>query len=150
MASPLTSPLDHARRLLDFAQRSVEGGEVAGAKGLDARLVATTIERRDCGRAASSHGFLWGAEPQPKMEGVNRGKGRVLLGVKVVHLRCWDAARSNCEQLFAEDASGEHLTVALVVGLEVCLIPGDAEGAVSLLGDEQLELRVLGRVVEGD
>jgi hypothetical protein len=117
-ASPLTSPLVNAKRLLDLAQGSVQGGEVAGAKCLDASLVVT-IERRDVGRATRSLGFLWGAEPQAKMEGVHRGECRVRLRVKVVHLRGVHAARSNREQLFAEDASGAHLTVALVVGLEV-------------------------------
>ena len=151
-ASPLTSPLVNAKRLLgllDLAQGSVQGGEVARAKRLDARTVVT-IERRDGGRATRSLGFLWGAEPQPKMEGVHRVKGRVRLGVKVVHLRRVHAARSNSEQLFAEDASGAHLTLAVVVGIEVCLVPGDAKGAVRLLGYEQLELRVLGRMVDTD
>src|SRR5829696_9315163 len=148
-ASPLTSPLVNAKRLLDLAQGSVQGGEVAGAKRLDASLVVT-IKRREGIRAARSLGFLWGAEPQPKMEGVNRGEGRVRLRVKVVHLRGVHAARSKHEQLFAEDASGAHLTLALVVGLEVCLVPGDAKGAVRLLGYEQLELRVLGRMVDSD
>src|SRR5215218_10276118 len=149
MASPLTSPLVNTRRLLDLAQGSVQGGEVARAKRLDARLVVT-VERRDGARAARILGFLWAAEPQSKMEGVHRGKGRVRLGVKVVHLRRCHAARSKREQLFAEDASDAHLTVPLVVGLEVSLVPGDAKGAVRLLGDEQLELRVLGRMVESD
>src|SRR5829696_9928592 len=148
-ASPLTSPLVNAKRLLDLAQGSVQGAEVAGAKRLDARTVVT-IKRREGIRAARSLGFLWGAEPQPKMEGVNRGEGWVRIRVKVVHLRGVHAARSKHEQLFAEDPSGAHLTLALVVGLEVCLVPGDAKGAVRLLGYEQLELRVLGRMVDSD
>src|SRR5215204_800008 len=148
-ASPLTPPLVNAKRLLDLAQGSVQGGEVARAKCLDARFVVT-IERRDGGRATRSLGFLWGAEPQAKMVGVHRGEGWVLLRVKVVHLRGVHDARSKHEQLFAEDPSGAHLTLALVVGLEVCLVPGDAKGAVRLLGDEQLELRVLGRIFESD
>jgi hypothetical protein len=151
-ASPLTSPLVNAKRLLgllDLAQGSVQVGEVARAKRLDASTVVT-IERRDGGRATRSLGFLWAAEPQSKMEGVHRVKGRVRLGVKVVHLRRVHAARSNSEQLFAEDASGAHLTLAVVVGIEVCLVPGDAKGAVRLLGYEQLELRVLWRMVDTD
>jgi hypothetical protein len=40
--------------------------------------------------------------------------------------------------------------VALVVGGYVALVPGDAEGKVGPLEDEDRELRVLGRVVEGD
>src|SRR5215208_3961168 len=146
--SPLTSPLVNAR-LLDLAQGAFQFGEIAGAKRLDARTVVT-VKRRDGVRAASILGFLWGAEPQPKMEGVHWLELRVLLGVKVVHLRRFHDARSKREQLFAEDASGAHLTLALVVGLEVCLVPGDAKGAVRLLGDEQLELRVLGRMVDSD
>src|SRR5919112_4009500 len=71
------SPLPVARRLLDRPQGAVQGTEVAGAKRLDARLVATTIERRDGSRAASSRGFLRGAEPQPDMVSVHRGEGRV-------------------------------------------------------------------------
>jgi hypothetical protein len=63
MASPLTSPLANTRGLLDLAQGSVQGAEVAGAKRLDARHVATAIELRGCVRAASSRGFLRGAEP---------------------------------------------------------------------------------------
>src|SRR5829696_1747879 len=116
--SPLTSPLVNARRLLDLAQGAVQGAEVAGAKRLDARTVVA-VKRREGVRAASILCFLWGAEPQAKMEGVHRGEGRVRLGVKVVHLRRVHAARSNREQLFAEDASSAHLTVTLVVGLEV-------------------------------
>src|SRR5919112_5779713 len=139
--------MDTWRSVGDLAQGSFQVGEVAGAKRLDARLVIT-IELRDGGRAARILGFLWAAEPQPKMEGVHRLEGRVLLGVKFVHLRRFDAARSKHEELFTEDASGAHLTVALVVGLEVCLVPGNAKGAVRLLGDEQLELCVLGRIVE--
>src|SRR5215208_1004139 len=135
--------------LLDRTQRAFQVGEVARAKRLDARSVVA-VKRRDSVRAASIIGFLWGAEPQSKMEGVHRVKGRVLLGVLVVHLRRFDAARSNSEQLFAEDASGLHLTVALVVCIEVCLVPGDAKGAVRLLGYEQLELSVLGRVFDTD
>jgi hypothetical protein len=57
------SPMVVARRLLDRPEGSVKGAEVAGAKRLHARLVATTIERRDGIRAASSRGFFWGAEP---------------------------------------------------------------------------------------
>src|SRR5215216_5251186 len=140
---------DTWRLVADLAQGSFQGGEVAGAKRLDARIVVT-IELRDGARAARILGFLWGAEPQPKMEGVHRVKGRVRLGVKIVHLRCRDAAWSKREQLFAEDASGAHLTVALVVSFEVCLVPGDAKGAVRLLGYEQLELCVLGRMVDTD
>src|SRR5215213_21459 len=135
--------------LLDLAQRAFQVAEIARAKRLDARSVVT-IKRRDGVRAASILCFLWGAEPQPKMEGVHRVEGRVLLGVLVVHLRRFHAARSKHEQLFAEDASGAHLSLALVVGREVCLVPGDAKGAVRLLGDEQLELRVLGRMVDTD
>src|SRR5829696_1595445 len=137
------------RLVADLAQGSFQGAEVAGAKRLDARVVVT-IELRDGARAARILGFLWGAKPQPKMEGVHRGKGRVRLGVLVIHLRRSHAARSKHEQLFSEDASDVHLTVALVVGFEVSLVPGDAKGAVRLLGDEQLELRVLGRMVESD
>jgi len=129
MASPLTSPWVVAKRLLDLAQ----GAEVAGAECLGARTVVT-IERRDVGRAARGLGFLRGAEPQPNMVGVNRGKGRVRLGV--VHLRRSHPARSNREQLFAEDASGGYLTVAVVVCIEVCLVSGDAKGAVRLLGQQ--------------
>src|SRR5215218_6933857 len=92
-ASPLTFPLVNAKRLLDLAQGSVQGREVAGAKRLDARTVVT-IERRDGGRATRSLGFLRGAEPQPKMVGVHRVEGRVLFGVLVVHLRCFHNARS--------------------------------------------------------
>src|SRR5215216_5741926 len=117
-ASPLTSPLVNPKRLLDLAQGSVQGGEVAGAKRLDARTVVT-IERRDVGRATRSLGFLWGAEPQAKMVSVHRGEGRVRLGVSGVNLRRVHAAWSNREQLFAEDASGAHLSVTLVVGIEV-------------------------------
>src|SRR5215203_686682 len=116
--SPLTSPLVNARRLLDLAQGAFQFGEVAGAKRLDARTVIA-VKRREGVRAASILCFLWAAEPQPKMEGVHWLELRVLLGVKVVHLRRVHATRSNSEQLFAEDASGAHLTVALVVGIEV-------------------------------
>jgi hypothetical protein len=72
------------------------------------------------------------------MEGVHRLERWILLGVKFVHLRRFHAAWSKHEELFTEDASGVYLTMALVVGLEVCLVPGDAKGAVRLLGDEQL------------
>src|SRR5215217_9212719 len=116
--SPLTSPLVNERRLLDLAQRSFEGVKLPGAKRLDASTVVA-VKRREGVRAASILCFLWAAEPQPKMEGVHWLELRILLGVKVVHLRRFHAARSNSEQLFAEDASGLHLTVALVVGIEV-------------------------------
>jgi hypothetical protein len=86
----------------------VQGGEVAGAKRLDARTVVT-IEPRDVGRAARILGFLWGAEPQAEMVGVHWGEGRVRIGVSVIHLRRIHAARSNREQLFAEDASSAPL-----------------------------------------
>src|SRR5829696_4300045 len=103
------------RLVADLAQGSFQGAEVAGAKRLDARLVIT-IELRDGSRAARILGFLWGAEPQPKMEGVHRVEGRVGCGVLVIHLRRFHAARSKHEQFFSEDASDAHLTVALVVG----------------------------------
>src|SRR5215217_6751050 len=96
---------DTWRLVGDLAQGSFQGAEVAGAKRLDARLVIT-IELRDGARAARSRGLLFAAEPQPKMEGVHRGKGRVLLGVEFVHLRRFHAARSKHEELFTEDASG--------------------------------------------
>src|SRR5919107_410654 len=84
---------DTRRSVGDLAQRSFQVGEVAGAKRLDTRLVIT-IELRDGVRAASSRGFLFAAEPQPKMEGVHRLERRILLGVKFVHLRRFHAARS--------------------------------------------------------
>jgi hypothetical protein len=62
------------------------------------------------------------------MVGVNRGEGRVRLGVKVIYLRRRNAAGSDREQLFAEDAPGAHLTEAVVVGVEIRLVPGDPEG----------------------
>src|SRR5215207_9989119 len=85
--------MDTWRLVGDPAQGSFQVGEVAGAKRLDARLVVT-IELRDGVRAASILGFLWAAEPKPKMEGVHRVEGRVGCGVLVIHLRRFHAARS--------------------------------------------------------
>src|SRR5215208_58027 len=128
---PRPSPLRPSLECLPTGSHSGGGlpvWEIARAKRLAASLVVA-VKRRDGVRATSILCFLWGAEPQPKMERVHWLELRVLLGVLVVHLRRFHNARSKYEQLFAEDASGAHLSLALVVGREVCLVPGDAKGA---------------------
>ena len=128
--------------LLDLAQGAFQVGEVAGTKRLDARLVVA-VKRRDGPRAARFLGFLGVGKPQPQMEGVHWLELGVLLGVLVVHLWRFHAARGDGEHLFAEDAYETLTTVAIVVGGYVALVPGDAEGVVGLLDDEQGVLRVL-------
>jgi hypothetical protein len=126
------------------AQGAFQGGKIARAKRLDARFVVT-VKRRDPPRAARILGFLWVGKLQPQMEGVHWLELRVLLGVLGVHLRRWHAARGDGEHLFAKDSYETPLTVAFVVGVYVALVPGDTEGIVRLLEDEQGERRVLGR-----
>src|SRR3954471_1678073 len=123
---------------LDEEQRALEIGEVAGVEHLNAGVVVA-VERRHIGRASGVGGVERRVEPQAEMEGVDRIRDRVLVRIgkrTAVDDRRGDAALRDDERLFVEAADKTRMALAVLIGLDVALVPRQPERRAWLLNDE--------------
>src|SRR5437016_4701222 len=105
---------------------------VAGIEHLDARVVLA-IERRHRPWASRLGGVVWGVEPQPEMEGMHRPRLGVRIGIRnraVVEHRCGGLAWRHNEGLLIEAPRKISHPVAMVIRLNIALVPGQAEGSL--------------------
>ena len=129
----------------DKPQRSLVGSVLAGAQGLDpGRVIA--IEWRDGVGAVGLGCILRRVEPETEMERMHRiGRGvaiRVWKRSLVMNDRRPGGAGRDDEGLDAEPADERADPDTVLVGLNVALIPGQAEGRIGDLDHEKVEFGI--------
>src|SRR5262249_30755091 len=126
-------------------QGTVVVAEGAGVQHLDACMLFA-VERSHGGHprarlAPEVERYLGVIEPQPEMILIDRAEGRT---------RLWSTLAStgrqrvlgNAERLDAEDALHRRRAISFLVGLQITLVPRDAELCMRHLDDEQVVARV--------
>jgi hypothetical protein len=143
--TPASQAQNRERLGRQLAQRSLVIRVVAGIEDLHPRVVFAIKRGHRIGTACLGR-VVGGVEPQPEMEGVHR-TGRGIGGgignrVMVEHGGGRGTRRDN-EGLGVEASRKIADPIAMVIGFNIALVPGQAEGGFRDLDDKEVKIGTL-------
>src|SRR5262249_49323654 len=136
----------------DVPERTMIVREVAGVEHLDTRIVLT-VEGGNGGGATSGLSSFRRSEPETEVVHLDRIEGRIRGGIgegSVEDGRRGSGAGSDGEGFDIEAADEAAKALAILVRLDVALMPGHAKGRFGNLQDEEVEFGLGRQTRNGD